>query len=350
MTSDSPWPALHDALDFAATKIDGDRDPLNDRERADGEAYVLRMLTAVTQNSVLRLDPDRPAFVAMADTVRHLGAAGPDIDYDVAAVRPGARHLIRGRRGGASYVGITVYAGAGAGGASAIVDSVDVDAIAAPDGTFAWEFSHPSAARVIVRQYFHDRTTQPRGTWTIERVDAPAEPGAPGAVAPLMGSVETRFRIANAADTLRWNAQLNELWTPELRSTPNRFVRQTADDIVAAIPNPDVVYSTAWWRLEDVEQVLVIDLVPPATAYWSLQLCDRWFQSYPDRRANLHDRQLTPNADGSVTIIVSDGDPGVPNWLDTSGHRTGVLFFRWLHADIAEQPRCRLMERSALGG
>lgn len=350
MTSDSPWPALHDALDVAVTKIDGDRDPLNDRERADGQAYVLRMLTAVTQNSVLRLDPDRPAFVAMAESVRHLGAAGPDIDYDVAAVRAGERHVIRGRRGGATYVGITVYAGAGAGGASAIVDSVDVDAIAAPDGTFTWEFSHPSAARVIVRQYFHDRTTQPRGTWTIERVDAPAEPGAPGAVAPLMGSVETRFRIANAADTLRWNAQLNELWTPELRSTPNRFVRQTADDIVAAIPNPDVVYSTAWWKVDDVDHVLVIDLVPPATAYWSLQLCDRWFQPYPDRRANLHDRQITPNPDGSVTIVVSDGDPGVPNWLDTSGHRTGVLFFRWLHADIAEQPRCRLMERSALGG
>lgn len=346
MTSDSPWPGLHDALDFAVAKIDDDRDPLNDRERADGEAYVVRMLTAVTQNSVLRLDPDRPAFVAMAETVRHLGAAGPDIDYDVAAVRPGERHLVRGRRGGATYVGITVYAGAGPGGASAIVDSVDVDAIVGPDDTFTWEFSHPSAVRVIVRQYFHDRASQHRGTWTIERVDTAVEP-APAR--SLMGSTEVRLRITNAADTLRWNAQLNDLWTPDLRSSPNRFVRQTADDIVAAIPNPDVVYSTAWWKLDDADHVLVIDLVPPVTAYWSLQLCDRWFQSYPDRRANLHDRQVVPNADGSVTIVVADGDPGVPNWLDTSGHRTGVLFFRWLHADIVEQPRCRVMERTALG-
>ena len=23
-----------------------------------------------------------------------------------------------------------------------------------------------------------------------------------------------------------------------------------------------------------------------------------------------------------------------------AGHRTGTAFFRWLHADIAEQPRC----------
>ena len=54
------------------------------------------------------------------------------------------------------------------------------------------------------------------------------------------------------------------------------------------------------------------------------------------------------NADGSVRIVISDGDPGVPNWLDTSGHHTGVMFFRWLHADIAQQPVCHVVKRSAL--
>lgn len=347
MTTEETWKTVQDALAFAVSRIEGDQDPLNDRERADGHLYVTRMLTAAMQGSTLQLDPDHPSFLGMLDSVRYVGAAGPDIDYDVAAVRPDSLYGISGSRGDATFVGICVYAGAGADGASAIVASVDVDEIVGDDGTFEWEFSHPEAARVIVRQYFHDRSTQQRGTWTIDRVDAGAD-AAGGSRRRLMGSAEMEFRVVNAAKSLQWNASLNQLWTPERRSFPNEFVRQSADDIVAAIPNPDVVYSTAWWKVADGDEVVVIDFVPPATAFWSLQLVDRWFQCFPDRRAGLNDAGAVVNPDGSVRIVLSDGDPGVPNWLDTSGHRTGVAFFRWLHADIDAQPTCRVMKRSEL--
>jgi hypothetical protein len=108
-----------------------------------------------------------------------------------------------------------------------------------------------------------------------------------------------------------------------------------------------VTYSFTWWRLGPGEAV-VIDMVPPETAYWALQLCDRWFQCQPGRRTNLNDRQVTPAADGSVRLVVSDGDPGHPDWLDTSGHRTGIMFFRWLHADPATQPTCRVVPLAEL--
>ena len=342
------WQELTDAIEFATTCILEDRDPLNDRERADGDLYITRILTAVMQSSTLALDPDRPSFLTMLESVRFMGAAGPDIDYDVAAVRPDSLYSITGTRGDATYVGIVVYAGAGADGASAIVESVDVDEILNADGTFAWEFSHPEAARVIVRQYFHDRATQSRGAWSIERIDAGADDAGNAAAGRRMGTMEMQARVSNAASTVRWNIQLNQLWTPERRDFPNEFVRQSSDDIIAAIPNPDVVYSTAWWKIAE-DEVLVITFTPPETTYWSLQLCDRWFQCFPDRRSNINNREVEVNDDGSVRIVISDGDLGVPNWLDTSGHRTGVMFFRWLHADIAEQPVCRVMKRSDLG-
>ena len=345
MTSNDAWQSMTEAIEFAVSNIEGDRDPLNDRERADGDLYVMRMLTAVGQSSTLSLDPDHPSFLAMLESVRFLGASGPDIDYDVAAVRPDSLYRITGQRGDASYVGIAVYAGAGESGASAIVRSVDVDEIIAPDGSFTWEFSHPEAARVIVRQYFHDRTTQARGSWTIDRVDV----GADDARRPtLAGTAEMQARIANAAKTIRWNSQLNQLWTPERRDHPNEFVRQTSDDIVAAIPNPDVIYAYTWWRMDE-DEVVVVDFVPPATPYWGLQLCDRWYQCFPDRRSNINNGQAEVNPDGSVRIVISDGDPGTPNWLDTSGHRTGVMFFRWLHADPEVLPACRVVRRSELG-
>ena len=347
MEMDEAWTAMTDAVEFAVSRIEDDPDPLNERELADGHQYVVRILTAVTQSALLTFDPQRPSFLPMLESVRYLGAAGPDIDYDVAIVEPGVPHRISGSRGGATYVGICVYGHSGDRGASSIVASVDVDDLAGPDGTFVVEFDHPEAARVIVRQYFHDRTDQASGSWTIERVDDPASAadGAPTLPLPTAGGVAAR--VANAAQSLRWNAQLNQLWSPERRLTPNAFVRQTPEDIVAAVSNPDVMYAFSWWKLAEGE-ALVIDLVPPETAYWALQLCDRWFQCFPERRSNLNDRQVTREPDGSVRLVVADGDPGHPNWLDTGGHHLGVMFFRWLHTDPAVMPTCRIVSAATV--
>jgi hypothetical protein len=341
-----PWSAVNDALTFAVSCVTDDPDPLNEREAADGHQYVVRVLRAVNESALLTFDPARPAFLPMLESVRFLGASGPDIDYDVAMVTPGVPHRVDGRRGGATFVGITVYGYTGASGASSIVASVDVDDIVTADGTFVYEFEHPEAARVIVRQYFHDRATQARGEWTITRTDgAVASTADDASSTPLPTTAGIAARVGNMAESLRWNLQLNRLWSPELRATPNGFVRQTPEEIVAAVTNPDVTYAFTWFRIEPGEQ-LVIEFTPPATRYWALQLCDRWFQCFPDRRSNLNDSQCTVQADGTVRLVVSDGDPGDagPNWLDTSGHRLGILFFRWLHADPEVLPTCTVTQ------
>lgn len=339
------WSSMEDALRFAVSRVVDDPDPLNGREAADGHQYVVRLLAAVGESALLTFDPERPAFLPMLDSVRYLGGAGPDIDYDVAMVLPGRRHRVHGVRGGASFVGIAVYSFAGAEGATGIVASVDVDDLVEEDGTFTFEFAHPEASRVIVRQYFHDRATQTRGSWAIDVVDAPALGDTPRRL-PTTGAIAAR--VTNAAQSIRWNAQLNQLWSPERRATPNEFVRQTPDDIVAAVTNPDVMYAFTWWRVGEGE-ALVIDLAPPSTRYWGLQLCDRWFQCFPDRRSNLNDHQIVAEADGSVQIVLSDGDIGAKNRLDTSGHRVGTMFFRWLHADPEVLPTCRVVPVSAFG-
>ena len=339
MDIDGSWARLGDALSFAVSRIEDDPDPLNEREAADGHQYVMRMLTAVADSALLTVDPRRPAFMPMLESVRYVGASGPDIDYDVALVLPGVRYRIAGERGSASFVGIAVYAQAGEQGASGIVAAVDVDEITGPEGSFVYEFDHPDSARVIIRQYFHDRSTQHRGHWTIDQV--PPSPQEGGVVTRPTVAAMTE-RVVNAAESLRWNAQLNQLWSPERRATPNAFVRQTPDEIVAAITNPEVVYAFSWWRLEAGE-ALEIAFTPPETPYWGLQICDRWFQCYPDRRMNLNDQQVRYEPDGSVRLFLADGDPGHPNWLDTSGHRVGTMFFRWLHADPEVLPTCRVL-------
>ena len=336
------WAGLAEAISFATDCILNDPDPRNARETADGERYIMRMLQGVAQSSFLTFDPSEPAFMSMLDTVRYLGAAGPDIDYDVAILLPGRRYRISGQRGDATYVGIAVYGHAGEKGASGIVAAVDVDELVQSDGSFIYDFAHPEAARVIVRQYFHDRKKQKNGRWTIEDItDGAGAKNNKIAADPLPTVDGVSARIQNAAQSIRLNAQLNQLWSPERRNLANEFIRQTADDIVAAIPNPDVMYSFSWWRLADDEK-LIIEFTPPETKYWALQLCDRWFQCFPDRRSNLNDGEVVPEGDGSIRLVVAHTNPGDPNWLSTSGHNLGIMFFRWLHADPQVQPVCRV--------
>lgn len=341
------WTGLGDALAFAVSRIVDDQDPLNEREAADGHQYVMRILTAVTESNMLTFDPQRPAFLPMLESVRYLGASGPDIDYDVAMVAPGETYRIAGTRGGATFVGICVYGATTDKGAAGIVLADDVDAMVAADGSFTYEFSHPEASRVIIRQYFHDRATQARGTWTIDRVGGETGTGVPVQPQPTVEAMAGR--VGGAAQSTRWNAQLNQLWSPERRDHPNQFVRQTPQEIVAAVTNPDVVYCFSWWHVPE-GQALVIELTPPETKYWGLQICDRWFQSYPDRRTNLNDSQVVVEHDGTVRLVLADGDPGHPNWLDTSGHRVGTAFFRWLHADPELLPSCRLVPIAEVPG
>lgn len=342
MEPTASWDDVRDALDLALSRIVDDPDPRNDREGADGHRYLLHMLSAVTQSTLQPHDPDRPAFRTMLEATRHLGAAGPDIDYDVAVVRPGRRYRVSGTRGGATYVGICLYDDGGAQGAAALLGNVDVDSLVAPDGTFSFDVEHPDAARVIVRQYFHDRATQAQGSWSIEGLDVPASPPS------LPTSAEVANQLQDVARSLGWTASLNHLWGAEHRATPNRLVQQSAAEIVAAIPNPDVTYAFGWWRIAEGEALVVEHTPPERCRYWGLQLCDRWFQCYPDRRANLNDQQVAREPDGSVRFVIAGSDPGHPNWLDTSGHHTGIMFFRWLHVADPALPTVRVVTLESL--
>jgi len=51
---------------------------------------------------------------------------------------------------------------------------------------------------------------------------------------------------------------------------------------------------------------------------------------------------VVPEGDGSIRLVVAHTNPGDPNWLSTSGHNLGIMFFRWLHADPQVQPVCRV--------
>jgi len=60
-----------------------------------------------------------------------------------------------------------------------------------------------------------------------------------------------------------------------------------------------------------------------------------------NNQSSLNDSQAVVDSDGVFRTVISARDPGVHNWLDTSGYRSGALQGRWFEADEKPMPSLR---------
>ena len=66
---------------------------------------------------------------------------------------------------------------------------------------------------------------------------------------------------------------------------------------------------------------------------------------YRFRRCSLNETQMKLDGDRGYRLVISAEDPGVPNWLDTGGHRRGTIFWRFLLPQSQpDTPRCRVVD------
>lgn len=83
-------------------------------------------------------------------------------------------------------------------------------------------------------------------------------------------------------------------------------------------------------KLADAE-AFVVTTGSGGAPYHSLGLSDYWLDTldYGNHINSLNNAQTFPNADGSTTYVISSRDPGVHNWLDTTGLHELALTHRW---------------------
>jgi hypothetical protein len=88
--------------------------------------------------------------------------------------------------------------------------------------------------------------------------------------------------------------------------------------------------SSGHFQLAD-DEALVLTLDPIGAKYLAVQLASGWLSSLDSvhRTTSLNLSQARPNSDGTLTLVVAPKDPGVVNWLDTTGLHEGTLFVRW---------------------
>jgi hypothetical protein len=93
----------------------------------------------------------------------------------------------------------------------------------------------------------------------------------------------------------------------------------------------DQWYQEGCFALDDDETLVIEARLPPELRAFSLSLTDEFFSTidWTNAQSSLNRHQARIDDDGVLRVVVASLDPGVQNWLDTTGHRSGVLQFRW---------------------
>ena len=113
------------------------------------------------------------------------------------------------------------------------------------------------------------------------------------------------------------------------------------------------ITSHGWFALKPGEAGIV-SFDPIEATYCSIVLYDIWGRSleYRDHLTSINSAQMAADDDGNVSFVISASDPGVHNWLDTTGLHEFAVGLRWqgLSPDVRKPPRVstRLVDSAAL--
>jgi uncharacterized protein DUF1214 len=88
------------------------------------------------------------------------------------------------------------------------------------------------------------------------------------------------------------------------------------------------------------DEAAVVTYHPAGAAYASFVLYQWWFQSIDahQRQTSLTSAMSVPNADGSITCVISGRDPRAANWIDTAGYRHLLPLIRWQGLPVGNRP------------
>jgi hypothetical protein len=94
------------------------------------------------------------------------------------------------------------------------------------------------------------------------------------------------------------------------------------------------LYSGGVFELGPDEALVVENRIRLPAQYIGFQLGNLWGESmeYADRVGSRNGHQCHVDDDGAIRLVIAHADPGVQNWIDTSGHPEGFLTPRWAYS------------------
>jgi len=350
LISGRAWTDFCEQLKGAGEHILREDVPSSPLDRATGYRHLMGLLwTGITQAMTFS-DPMHPCFSQVARTdVFKWGLDCPDAAYRSASIDGSQNYRIDGRLGTAHYLSFQVNEGMTNHG------NLRGDQLALePDGTFVlwvgpdkqsgnWMPTPPDADFLIVRQFFYDWNTETTASLHVERV-----PDSDSTLAGVENlNTPTPDRVARQlASIATWLNASAKFWVDVevmgQMSDRNRFQAATAKpESGGAIENLN-----GWGHFDlGPDEALIIDVQPADALYWSVHLGNFWWESldYSHRYTSINGFQAALDEDGNFRAVVAHRDPGFMNWLDSCGHSRGPMLFRWIVADHAPEPECKVV-------
>jgi hypothetical protein len=306
---------------------------------------------------------DFPYFVSSTGPYTKMGLDNPDALYFHSYLRDDAEYVVSGRRGSTTDLSFQIlngdYSPVDVPDSLSAFDDREIEV--ASDGSFEVRFGPggpqpnsftlgPGSAMLVVREVYSNWDAERRGTLSIHRADragqAPRVPdtAAMGKRYTVAGKILlSRLRTFLAfPEWFYLTLPVNTLTEP--RRTPGGLASQFS--------------SVGHYEL-GADQAMIVT-VPAAGAsvapYQGIQLGSMWYVSldYINHQTSLTADQARTDPDGSLRFVISERDPGVANWLETTGHRRGYVQLRWqrLTRDLgpADGPQAEVVPFADLPG
>ena len=345
------WRTYTDALAPVGERMAANlADPQDAQSRYELYRFLYSQI-ALGYFNLLYQDPTHPDWIPYFNLAFNYAFPNPDDMYYVAPLQGEGVYRIRGIRGTVKITDFSVASGSlvpqGIGKLGPTYGNYDLNTLHfSKDGGFDvilsaerpanykgdWWLLDRRATYVMVRQVSYDWLHENDAKIAIERVDTPAVKPRQNvqqidaALKAIPGWMEgwTRFSVdwykrlhdkegVNAVKVMNYNSQGG--------LTTQRYM-EGAIDIA-----PD-------------EALIIETTVPKKCRYWNVQLADEFWASidWVNRQSSLNGHTARLDKDGKFRVVVSAQDPGVPNWLDTSGIKRGIFYGRWTECDSTPTP------------
>jgi hypothetical protein len=350
------WRDYLDALEWARRFIYS-RELCDRTEVREQANHFLIQVQAASYSWVMAPRVDYPRFYLglLEPMVWNWALPCPDFRYRWAFVDGAQTYRIRGKRGDARFLDIQLMPALGSvekelfrklPTVSYPVDKMQMNAdgsfeiVASPDPQDGnWIKLDPARDRMMlfVREAFYDWANDRPSLLRIERVGKTPP-------RPLRWDDAGMVRhIEQAACFVRhivedWGVAGFERAYKNQNKTPDNFVWQVSPSNSGS--NPASLNSTLIYDIGP-DDALIIETDKPRSKYWSFCLADRFLQvtDFTYHQSSLNGHQARIDSDGKFRAVLTQRDPGIPNWLDpVETVPIGLIHFRQFFQDKAVDP------------